>query len=273
MAVQGAEVRRLNRPEGQIAYEVAGEGPLVVLIPGMGDLRATYRRLVPALVAAGYRTATMDLRGHGDSDTTFGTFGDAVTGDDALALIAELGGPAVVIGNSMGGGAAVWAAAEQPKQISGLVLLAPFVRDAKTTAVQRLVLRIAMVPLWAATTWKAYLPTLNAGRRPDDFEAYRSAVIASLKRPGRVRAFVQTTRISHAEATVRLGDVSTPTLVVMGELDPDFPTPAEEAAWIAEQLKGEVVMVPEAGHYPQSQRPDVVNPAVIEFLARSGAGA
>ena len=42
----------LARPGGRIAYEVAGEGPLVVLVPGMGDLRASYRLLAPLLVAS-----------------------------------------------------------------------------------------------------------------------------------------------------------------------------------------------------------------------------
>ena len=37
----------------------------------MGDLRSVYRFLAPALVEARYRVATMDLRGHGDSDATF----------------------------------------------------------------------------------------------------------------------------------------------------------------------------------------------------------
>ena len=36
----------------------------------MGDLRSVYRFLAPELVGAGYRVATMDLRGHGDSDAT-----------------------------------------------------------------------------------------------------------------------------------------------------------------------------------------------------------
>ena len=30
----------LTRPEGRIGYDIAGDGPLVVLVPGMGDLRA-----------------------------------------------------------------------------------------------------------------------------------------------------------------------------------------------------------------------------------------
>jgi alpha-beta hydrolase superfamily lysophospholipase len=55
----------LVRPEGRIGYDVAGTGPLLVLVPGMGDLRAGYRFLAPALRAAGYRVACAYLRGHG----------------------------------------------------------------------------------------------------------------------------------------------------------------------------------------------------------------
>src|ERR1700678_2992754 len=79
----------IARPEGRIAYEVAGEGPLVVLLPGMGDLRAGYRFLAPALEEAGYRVALTDLRGHGDSDTTFASYGDVETAEDVIALIVE----------------------------------------------------------------------------------------------------------------------------------------------------------------------------------------
>jgi alpha-beta hydrolase superfamily lysophospholipase len=56
----------LSRPEGRIGHDVAGDGSLVVLVPGMGDLRAGYRFLAPALRAAGYRVTCTDLRGHGD---------------------------------------------------------------------------------------------------------------------------------------------------------------------------------------------------------------
>ena len=37
----------LDRGEGRIAYDVTGSGPLVVAVPGMGDLRSTYRHLAP----------------------------------------------------------------------------------------------------------------------------------------------------------------------------------------------------------------------------------
>lgn len=256
----------LARPEGRIGYDIAGSGPLVVLVPGMGDLRAAYRFLAPALREAGYRVACTDLRGHGDSDRTFSGYGDVETAGDILALIEELGGPAVVAGNSMGAGAAALSAALQPELVSGLVLIGPFVRNGEIGAIQRLLLRVAMARPWAATAWKAYMPKLYAGQRPVDFAEYRDRVVASLRRPGYAKAFSLTTRTDHGPAQARLVDVATPTLVVMGEVDPDFPNPRAEADWIAETLRGDVVMVPDAGHYPQSQRPDVTAAAVIRFL-------
>jgi alpha-beta hydrolase superfamily lysophospholipase len=48
---------------GRIAYDVTGEGSLVVLAHGMGDNRNAYRFLVPLLAEAGYRVANTDLRG------------------------------------------------------------------------------------------------------------------------------------------------------------------------------------------------------------------
>src|SRR5208337_4689814 len=180
------ETSYLSRPEGRIGYDIAGDGSLVILVPGMGDLRA-----------AGYRVACTDLRGHGDSDATFSSYGDEETAGDVIALIEELGGPAVVVGNSMGAGSAVLAAAQRPGLVSGLVLTGPFVRNAKTSMMRRLLLRVAMAPPWAAISWKSYLPKLYAGRRPADFSAYRDQVVASLRRPGYAKAFSRTTRTSH----------------------------------------------------------------------------
>jgi len=257
----------LVRPDGRIGYDVAGTGPLIVLVPGMGDLRAGYRFLAPALRAAGYRVACTDLRGHGDSDARFPSYGDEETASDIVALIGELGGPAVVVGNSMGAGSAVLAAAQRPGLVSGLVLVGPFVRDPAVSLAQRVLLRAVMARPWAALSWKLYLPKLYAGRRPADFTEYRGQVVASLGRPGYARAFSLTTRTSHASAAARLAEVTAPVLVVMGEQDPDFGDPAAEAAWIAQATGGQVAMVPEAGHYPQSQRPGLTSAAVLRFLA------
>lgn len=256
----------LVRPEGRIGYDVSGSGPLVVLVPGMGDLRAAYRFLAPALREAGYRVVCTDLRGHGDSDATFSSYGDVDTANDVIALIGELSGPATIIGNSMGAGSAVLVAAQRPELVAGVVMLGPFVRNPQVGSLKRLLLRVGMAPLWAATSWKVYIPKLYAGRRPADFDQYRAQVVASLRRPGYAKAFSLTTRTDHAPAEARLTDVTAPTLVVMGEQDPDFADPRAEAQWIGERLHAEVVMVPEAGHYPQSQRPDVTTDAVLRFL-------
>jgi pimeloyl-ACP methyl ester carboxylesterase len=232
----------------------------------MSDLRAGYRFLAPGLRAAGYQVACTDLRGHGDSDATFTSYGDEETAGDVIALLEEPGGPAVVVGNSMGAGSAVLAAAQRPGLVSGLVLVGPFVRNGKTSAIRRLLLRVAMAPPWAAISWKSYLPKLYAGRRPADFGEYRDQVVASLRRPGYAKAFPATTRTSDDPAEARLADVTAPVLVVMGEQDPDFRDPRAEGDWLARALRGQVVMVSGAGHYPQSQRPGITTGAVLRFL-------
>ena len=263
-----ATMAYLTRPRGRIAYDVTGAGPLVVCVPGMGDLRSVYRFLVPVLVEAGRRVATMDLRGHGDSDATFDAYDDVAAGTDILALIRELGGgPAVVIGNSMGAGAAVWAAAEEPGLVAGLVLVGPFVRQVPVGAVASLSFRLALLRPWGPAAWNAWYARLYPGRKPADLDVHRAAIRRSLARPGRWAAFAATTRTSHAPVEARLGGVQAPTLVVMGGRDPDFPDPAVEAALIADRLHGRAIVVADAGHYPQAQYPELVGPAVVEFLA------
>ena len=266
--VGGAETLWLDRPGGRIAYDVAGEGPLVVLVPGMGDLRSVYRFLAPALVEAGYRVASMDLRGHGDSDATFDAYDDVALGGDLVALVGHLGAPAVLVGNSMGAGGATWAAAEAPESVAGLVLMGPFVRDVPVGTAAKVMLRLALLRPWGRAALKAYYRKLYPGRRPADLTEHITRIGASLKPPEKWRAFSATTRTSHAPVEARLAEVNAPALVVMGEKDPDFPNPASEARFIAERLNGETVMVPDAGHYPQAEYPEVVTPATIEFLAR-----
>jgi pimeloyl-ACP methyl ester carboxylesterase len=273
-SVSDAATRYLARPEGRIGYDVQGSGPLLVLVPGMGELRSSYRHLTPLLVEAGYRVATTDLRGHGDSDTSFSSYGDVATAGDISALIADLGGSAVIVGNSLAAGAAVIVAAEHPEQVTGLVLVGPFVRNPPVSAITRALFRAMMAPLWIASAWKSYMPTLYAGQKPADFEQYRTAVIASLRRPAYGKAFSLTTQqTDHDPAEAALDAVAAPALVVMGDRDPDFRDPAAEARWIGDAVKGEVVMVAEAGHYPHAQQPDITADAVLRFLERVTHGA
>ena len=259
----------LDRTDGRIAYESIGDGPLVVCLPGMGDLRSSYRHVAPAIAAAGYRVVTADLRGHGDSDSTFTSYDDEAAASDFVALVEHLGGRATLVGNSMSAGASVIAAAARPELVSGLVLLGPFVRNPPANAIARAFFGLLMARPWAAAVWKGYYPSLNAGQKPDDFADYRASVSDAMKRPGHTAAFAKTTRTNHDPAEGAVARVAAPALVLMGERDPDFKNPAAEAAWIGEHLDAEIVMVPDAGHYPQSQRPDVVLPAVLSFLERT----
>ena len=184
-------IELLPRPEGRLAYTVTGTGPLVVAVPGMGDLRSTYRDVVPSLVEAGYRVAVMDLRGHGDSDTSFRTHGDVATGQDLLALVSHLGGPAVLVGNSMGAGAAAWAAAEQPDVVVGLVLLGPFLRDpaasAARAAATKLLYRVALARPWGAAAWAGVYSSLTKGRKAPWHAEHVAAIRASMREPGHLR--------------------------------------------------------------------------------------
>jgi len=258
--------RYLERPEGRIAYDVSGEGPLVICAPGMGDLRQVFRFLAPELVEAGCRVATMDLRGHGESDATFSAYDDVAAASDLLALVEHLGGPAVLVGSSMSAGAAVLAAAERPDLVSGLVLAGPFVRNAPVGLAQRVAFRLGLLRPWGPAAWNAWYAKLYPGRPPADLDGHRARIRDLHRRPERWRAFVATTRTSHAPAEARLGDVRAPALVVMGERDPDFPDPAAEAVFVAERLNAEVLIVPNAGHYPQAEYPEIVTPAVVRFL-------
>ncbi|MHA7189536.1 alpha/beta fold hydrolase [Arthrobacter sp. MDT2-16] len=265
---------QLTVPGGTLAYDLQGTGPLVLLVPGMGELRSSYRFLAPALVDAGYRVATVDLRGHGDSSASFGSYGDVETASDITMLLRELAVPAVVVGNSMAAGAAVIVAAEHPALVEGLVLIGPFVRDPSSVgALQRLLFRVIMARPWAASVWNAYLPKLHAGRKPVDFPEYRRAVVAALRRPGYAQAFSLTTHTDHVRAGESLAAVQAPTLVVMGDKDPDFPDPQAEATWIADALGGSSVMIGDAGHYPQSQQPEQTSTAIVGFLRTLGRHA
>ncbi len=276
-------VHHLQRPEGRIAYTVDGpaDGPLVVLIPGMGDLRSTWRELTAPLVDAGHRVAVMDLRGHGDSDTTFRTHGDVVTGQDALALVEHLGGPAVLAGNSMGAGAAAWAAAERPDLVAGLVLTGPFLRDPAApkiaTAAMHGLMRVLFARPWGARVWATYYrSTLNRGRKARWLDAHVADLRTAMQDPAHLRSFRHlTVQLTHAPVEARVGEIAAPAVAFVGAVDPDFTDPAAEAEWIRGAIDAQVTLVPDVGHYPQHQAPEVVVPATFAFLAdlpRDAAG-
>jgi len=256
----------LQQPNGQIAYTDSGSGPLVICLPSMGDLRAEYRFLTPQLIAAGYRVVSMDVRGHGETSVNWPDYSVGAIGGDLVALIQALqAGPALVIGASMAAGAAVWAAAEAPELVTGLVLIGPFVRGGGAW-LGNLFYSVLFARPWGPTLWQWYYSMLYPTRKPADFAQYRALLRANLQEPGRLEALLQMLFASKAASAARLARVNKPTLVLMGSKDPDFKLPVAEAEWVANQLHGAYTMIENAGHYPHAEMPEVTGPLVLAFF-------
>ncbi|RRD45090.1 alpha/beta fold hydrolase [Buchananella hordeovulneris] len=266
------EELKLQVAGGELAISVMGPpaGQLVVCVPGMGESRKSFRHLMPMLAAQGWRAAAFDLRGHGDSDAEFPSYDDPAAAADILAVIGYLGHTsAVLVGNSMGAAAAVIVAAQQPQAVDALLLLGPFVRN-RVGALGRFAMRAALLRPWGPTIWRHYYRSLFGSVLPDDHYTHVEQSLALLRRPGRWRAFQRTAATSHQPAASSLAQVSAPTLVIMGDRDPDFPNPIAEAQWGAGVLDGDCAVVPDAGHYPMGEQPDLVGRMIINFLREAG---
>lgn len=251
---------------GRIAYDQNGSGPLVVCVPGMGDVRGEYRYLAPQLVAAGFRVVTVDIRGHGESSTEWQDYSVAGVGGDLLALIRSLkSGPALVVGTSMAAGAAVWAAAEAPELIRGMALFGPFVRG-ETNWQSRLMYAVLFSRPWGPAMWGMYYNSLYPTRKPADLVEYIAALKNNLGQAGRLEALQKMMALSKRASEERLGRVQAPTLILMGSKDPDFKQPEVDAAWVARQLKGRLEMIEGAGHYPHAEMPEICGPLVVSFF-------
>jgi pimeloyl-ACP methyl ester carboxylesterase len=264
--------RVFDRPDGRIAYTDEGAGPLVVMVPGLGDLKEEYRFLAPEIAAAGYRVVSMDLRGHGNSTVDWPDYTNAALGSDIVAMIEHLdAGPATVVGTSMGAGAAAWAAAEAPDAVGKLVLIGPFVRALPMawwkSALFNTIMHTAFVGPWGPAAWGIYYASLYPTVKPADFDTYKVALVANLKEDGRMAALQAMLAATKADVEARLGKIRAPTLVVMGAKDPDFDDPAAEAGTIAHLIGGgDVAMIDGAGHYPHAEMPQATAPAILRFL-------
>jgi pimeloyl-ACP methyl ester carboxylesterase len=256
----------LSVPGGKIAYDDSGSGQTVLYVPGMGDLRGEFRFMRPQLEAAGYRVVTMDVRGHGETSTSWQDYSVAGVGADIVALLRRLdAGPAVIAGSSMAAGAAVWAAVEAPELVSGLVLLGPAVHGEINWG-YRLALDVLLARLWGASAWLMYYKRLFPTRKPADLAEYSAGLKRNLSQPGRLEALHAMMAASKSASESRLTRVSIPSISIMGSKDPDFKDPTAEVKWVAGQLKGSYRIIDGAGHYPQTEMPEMTGPIVLEFL-------
>ena len=255
--------------DGRLAFDdTGGDGPLVLAIPGMGDLRSEYRELRPILQRAGYRVVTMDVRGFGETSARWDDYSAHAVGRDALAILDRLGvGSAVILGNSFTAGAALWAAHDAPERVGGVVLLGPIVRDPRVSGLASLALRIGFAGPWRVWFWTTYWDSLFPARKPADHAQAKAALTRNLREPGRMAALRVMVGLSKADTAAILAGSRVPALVVMGTRDPDFTDAAAEATWLAETLHADSLIVEGAGHYPHTEMPDQVAPKVLSFIA------
>ncbi|MEV6814662.1 alpha/beta hydrolase [Micromonospora sp. NPDC051296] len=256
----------VGRGGGRLAYEVHGQGPLVVLSHGMGENRHSYRHLIPPLVEAGYRVASVDVRGHGDSSAGWPSYAPAEVGGDLLAVVRDLGsGPATLVGNSSSAAAVVFAATDAPELVNGIVLVGAFVGQPRPNAFLRLA---QAAVLRSPRLFGLFHRTLFPVHRPADDAEYRRAMVAALRRPGRMAPVRGVIAPVEPHWTARAPQVGQPVLVLMGTKDPDFPDPAGEARAARRLFRvAEARMITESGHYPHADRPDAMAAELVDFLA------
>jgi pimeloyl-ACP methyl ester carboxylesterase len=267
--MNNAPTRFLDFPDGRLAYDDAGEGQLIVATPAMLDLRSELRFLTPRLIEAGFRVVTVDQRGMGETSGRWPAYGSIPLAHDLIALLRHLdAGPAVIYGTSNGAAAGVYVAAEAPELVRGLVLSAPFVRDGRTSWLQRQLQNIARIPFLTRPIYLSYFPKWEP-KRPDDFDEHMAKLKANFKDPSRrgvLKAYIF--EQTHREAEARLAQVHVPSLLIMGTGDVDWPDPAAEARWIQSKLGSDLVLLDGAGHHPHVEYPDDVARAVTAFAAR-----
>jgi len=87
--------------------------------------------------------------------------------------------------------------------------------------------------------------------------------------PGRFDPLKELGFTTKIESENRLSQLKTPTLVIMGTKDPDWPDPEAEARIIADSVSGELVLIENAGHYPQTEMPEKVAPVVLAILGKA----
>lgn len=112
-----------------IAYDRTGEGPAVVLVGGaFGDRREPTLAGLAALLAPSFTVCVYDRRGRGDSGDVH-PYAVEREIDDLAALVAALGGEALVFGGSSGGALALEAAARGLPITRLAVFEPPYVTD------------------------------------------------------------------------------------------------------------------------------------------------
>lgn len=263
--IRGA-VETSTRVVAGAAVHESGTGPGLVLLHANGGDHRDFAPITGRLADA-HRVHAIDWPGFGESEPDVSP---SATGYAALLpriLDGIGGGPFVLLGNSVGGFAAIQAAATRPDLVRGLVLVDPggfTPRWAGTIAACR-----AIGSEWLAPSMMRILPRLYLRRSSPAVDAIRSRSVETSREPDRVRAFASIWRsfaTPEHDARDAAGRVTAPTLLVWGRMDPVLPWFVDGRRARRALPRAEVVTLP-CGHQAFAEMPEEFLAAVEPFLA------
>lgn len=245
-----------------LAYDEAGSGPAVVLLHSTVCDRRMWDPQIQPLTEAGFRVVRPDFRGYGDSPMPEAPYNDA---QDVADLLDTLGvSDAAVVAASGGGRVALEFAARWPSRVSALVLLNTALRGHEPSQALRAFGDQEDKLLEAGDVDGATDLNVQTWVGPEADEATR-AKVREMQRHAFEVQLAGDDDVEPIRFETDLGAITARTLVVAGALDlPDFP---EIAAKVAENLlNAQLVELDWAGHLPSLERPDRLNPILLDFL-------
>ncbi|HET9440973.1 MAG TPA: alpha/beta hydrolase [Longimicrobiales bacterium] len=262
----------------RIRYVESGSGPSVVFLHGFPDFSYSWRYQMPALTSAGYRCIAPDLRGYNESDKPphVRDYRMSELVHDVTDFIANVaGGKAGVVGHDWGGVIGWHLAMQEPARVRRLVILnAPHparLRQALRTPAQLLrfwytgAFQIPFLPELVLSSLHFRLLTRAAARNEAEREIYEEA----LSQPGALTSALNYYRAAF-RALVKgqaqpITRSTTPTLVLWGEKDRALASKLVEGLdRYVEHV--EVRRFPQLGHWLHIDRPDLINPEIVNFL-------
>lgn len=249
-----------------VTYSVKGSGDPVIFIHGLAEDHHTWHAQQHALNQ--FRSFAYDLRGHGLTSIGQCNGTLAQLGNDLLAFIEKVTGPAVVVGFSLGGSIALWAAAERPDLVKRSVVLGTS-SVVGSAAMQFYEDRIAKA---ADTGSAAFKEAVRADTAAGLFRARAHGFLDQLVAArltavgdglGYINAARAMMRLNVEPLTPRLSLIKTPVVVIGAEHDKFCPQKA--ASIILEALpEAEFLALSDAGHLMNVDNPD----AVVEALRK-----
>lgn len=261
---------RVAAPDGaELAVTIAGAGPPLLLVPGLGATRVVFDPVI-GLLTSHFRVAVYDQRGIGESEMTPGPYTTAQLGDDAAAVLAGLGiDRAAVLGGSFGGMVAQQLAIRHPSRLSALLLAATgpgashLARKPDPSATE------ALLGKGARTTADAYRMACTVlysrAFQEEHPEFIEQQVRDRARRPVAARAFQAQLAASHAhDVWDQLPTIAAPTMVLHGSEDAVMPV--DNARLLCGRIPGAVLEVFEgAGHLFFHEQPQRTAEVVIAF--------